>query len=97
MLHIFEQQRPDQTRGVAAMVSALKEMRITKQFRDVTLQNAVVNATYAASIESDLPSDIQVQWPEDREDGPTAFVLPGRGRPTGQKPGRGTKRDPSDS
>ncbi|MFU1607311.1 phage portal protein [Sulfitobacter pontiacus] len=56
MIHIFEQQRPDQTRGVAMMVSALKEMRITKQFRDVTLQNAVVNATYAASIESDLPS-----------------------------------------
>ncbi|AIT13294.1 portal protein [Ruegeria phage DSS3-P1] len=56
MIHIFEQQRPDQTRGVAAMVSALKEMRITKQFRDVVLQNAVVNATYAASIESELPS-----------------------------------------
>lgn len=56
MIHIFEQQRVDQSRGVASMVSALKEMRITKQFRDVTLQNAVVNATYAASIESDLPS-----------------------------------------
>jgi lambda family phage portal protein len=56
MIHLFEQMRPDQTRGVAEMVTALKEMRITKQFRDVTLQNAVVNATYAASIESDLPS-----------------------------------------
>jgi len=56
IIHIFEQFRPDQTRGIAAMVSALKEMRITKQFRDVTLQNAVVNATYAAAIESDLPS-----------------------------------------
>lgn len=56
MIHIFEQHRVDQSRGVAAMVTALKEMKITKQFRDVTLQNAVVNATYAASIESDLPS-----------------------------------------
>lgn len=56
MIHIFEQQRPDQSRGVAAMVSALKEIRITKNFRDVVLQNAVVNATFAASIESDLPS-----------------------------------------
>lgn len=56
MIHIFEQHRPDQTRGVSEMVSALKEIRITKKFRDVTLQNAVVNATYAASIESDLPS-----------------------------------------
>ncbi len=57
MVHIFEQQRPDQSRGVSEMVSALKEIRITRKFRDVVLQNAVVNATYAASIESDLPSN----------------------------------------
>lgn len=56
IIHIFEQFRPDQTRGVTAMVSALKEIRVTKKFRDVTLQNAIVNATYAAAIESDLPS-----------------------------------------
>ena len=61
MLHIYEQNRPDQTRGVSAMVAALKEMKITKKFRDVVLQNAVVNATYAASIESDLPSDVVMQ------------------------------------
>lgn len=58
IIHIFEQMRPGQTRGVSAMVAALKEMKITKKFRDVVLQNAVVNATYAASIESDLPSDV---------------------------------------
>ncbi|MNK37370.1 Phage portal protein, lambda family [compost metagenome] len=57
VIHLFEQTRPDQSRGVAAMVAALKEMRITKKFRDITLQSAVVNATYAASIESDLPSE----------------------------------------
>lgn len=57
MIHIYEQFRPDQSRGVAKMVAALKESRITKRFRDVVLQNAVVNATYAASIESDLPSE----------------------------------------
>lgn len=57
MIHIFEQLRPDQTRGVSAMVSALKEIRMTKKFKDVVLQNAVVNATFAASIESDLPSE----------------------------------------
>lgn len=55
VLHILEQTRIDQTRGISEMVSALKEMRITKKFRDIVLQNAVVNATYAASIESDLP------------------------------------------
>lgn len=57
MIHIVEQFRPDQSRGVSEMVSALKEMKMTKKFRDVVLQNAVVNATYAASIESDLPSE----------------------------------------
>jgi lambda family phage portal protein len=54
--HIFEATREDQTRGIAQMVSALKEMRMTKNFRDVVLQNAVINATYAASIESELPT-----------------------------------------
>lgn len=58
VLHILEQTRPDQTRGIAEMVAALKELRITKKFRDVVLQNAVVNATYAASIESELPSSV---------------------------------------
>lgn len=55
VLHLFEQMRPDQTRGIAAMVAALKEMRITRKFRDVTLQNAVVQALYAAAITSDAP------------------------------------------
>jgi lambda family phage portal protein len=55
-LHIVEQSRIDQTRGISELVAALKEMRTTKQFRDIMLQNAVVNATFAASIESELPS-----------------------------------------
>lgn len=57
VFHCVEQSRPDQTRGISDMVAALKEMRITKRYRDVVLQNAVVNATYAASIESDLPPE----------------------------------------
>lgn len=57
VIHIVEQFRPDQTRGIAQMVSALKEMRMTKNFRDVTLQRAVLQATYAATIESDLPAE----------------------------------------
>lgn len=55
VIHIFEQARPDQTRGLSNIVSALKELRIVKQFRDVVLQNAVLNATFAASIESEFP------------------------------------------
>lgn len=55
MLHLFEQDRVDQTRGITRMVHALKEMKTTKHFRDIVLQNAVVNATFAASIEAELP------------------------------------------
>lgn len=55
IIHVFEQTRIDQTRGISDMVAALKEMRTTKHFRDIQLQNAIVNATFAASIESELP------------------------------------------
>ncbi len=58
VIHIYEMERIDQSRGIAAMVSALKEMRMTKKFRDIVLQNAVVNATYAATITSELPDDV---------------------------------------
>lgn len=57
VLHIVEQGLPDQTRGISDMVAALKNMHMTKKFTEVTLQNAVINASYAAAIESELPSD----------------------------------------
>lgn len=57
VIHIYDQVRPEQTRGISSMVAALSEMRMGKQFRNVMLQNAVVNATYAATIESNLPSE----------------------------------------
>lgn len=58
VIHLFEQMRPDQSRGAADMVSVLKQMRMTSKFQDVALQNAVLNATYAATIESELPSEM---------------------------------------
>ena len=57
VLHIIEQQLPDQSRGLSDMVAALKNMHMTKRFQEVTLQNAVIQATYAAAIESELPPD----------------------------------------
>ena len=56
VVHIIEQLFPDQHRGVADMVSALKRMRMTKHLQDVVLQNAVINATYCAAIESEMPT-----------------------------------------
>lgn len=54
VLHVFEAMRVDQTRGVAKMVSALRQMRMTSKFSDVALQNAVIQATIAAVVETDL-------------------------------------------
>lgn len=56
VIHVLEQLFPDQHRGVADMVSVLKRMRMTKHFSDVVLQNAVINATYCAAIESEMPT-----------------------------------------
>lgn len=53
--HIVEQLMPEQNRGIADMVAVLKQMKMTKKFQDITLQQAVVAATYAAAIESELP------------------------------------------
>ena len=58
VIHIFERNRPDQSRGVSDMVSVLKQMRMTKKFQEIVLQSAVVNATYAAAIESELPPEV---------------------------------------
>lgn len=57
VLHIYESLRPDQTRGVAGMVTALTEMRMLKHFRKTELQRAVIGATYAATIETDIPGE----------------------------------------
>lgn len=58
ILHIIESLLPSQSRGISEMVSVLKQMRMTRNFQEVTLQNAIVNATYAAAIESELPSEL---------------------------------------
>lgn len=55
VLHYFEPYRVDQTRGVSDFVSILKQSKMVGKYQDVVLQNAVLNATYAAAIESDLP------------------------------------------
>jgi lambda family phage portal protein len=57
VIHLFEQLRVDQSRGVTEMAAALKEMKITHHWRDLNIQNAVTQAMYAAAITSDLPSE----------------------------------------
>jgi len=57
MLHIYEQVRPDQTRGISMLTTLLKEAYQGKTMRAMALQNMIVNSSYAATIESDLPTD----------------------------------------
>lgn len=61
MIHVFEQVRPDQTRGIAAITSMLREAHQSKTMRAIALQNMIVNSSYAAAIESDLPTDAVFQ------------------------------------
>ena len=58
VIHIIDQLVPEQVRGISEMVSVLKQMRMTRRYQDVVLQQAVLQATYAASIESDLPAQM---------------------------------------
>jgi lambda family phage portal protein len=57
-LYLVNRQKPDQHRGVADMASVLKETRMAKKFHETALQNAIVQASYAAAIESELPPDM---------------------------------------
>lgn len=57
VIHIYEQERADQTRGVSDLIAVLEDLHMCKKFRKIVLQNAVVQATYAAVIESDMPPE----------------------------------------
>jgi lambda family phage portal protein len=58
MIHIKDTIQPSQNRGISELTAVLKQMRMTKKFQDIVLQNAVINASYAATIESELPSEV---------------------------------------
>ena len=55
VLHYFDPNRVDQSRGIADLVAALKGTKMAAKYKDVVLQNAVLNASYAAALESELP------------------------------------------
>lgn len=57
-LYLMEATRPEQSRGVADLVAALKETRMGKRFHEVSLANAIVQASFAAAIESELPPEM---------------------------------------
>nr|VFK24163.1 MAG: Phage portal protein, lambda family [Candidatus Kentron sp. LPFa] len=51
ILHVFEPERPGQTRGKSGIAAILAKSRTLERFQDVNLEAAIVNAMYAAVIE----------------------------------------------
>lgn len=58
VLHTIDPVLPGQTRAVSEIVAVLKDMKMTKKFREIALQNAVINASYAATVETELPDNV---------------------------------------
>jgi lambda family phage portal protein len=54
VIHIFDQERPGQTRGKGGLVPVLAKMKMLERFEQATLQAAILNAMYAATIESGM-------------------------------------------
>lgn len=54
IIHIYDQERPGQTRGKGGLVPVLAKMKMLERFEQATLQAAILNAMYAATIESGL-------------------------------------------
>lgn len=46
----------DQTRGISEMTAALAHSSMTKTYSELVLQKAVVDASYAAAVESEMPN-----------------------------------------
>ena len=54
VLHYFEQDRCDMTRGISSFTTALLPMRLLQDYLTNELESAAIRATYAAVIESKL-------------------------------------------
>ncbi|MBQ4836048.1 phage portal protein [Pseudoalteromonas luteoviolacea] len=56
-MHIFEPLEAGQTRGANLLLSMLEQMKGLSHLQNTKIQNAIVNAMYAAVYESDLSAD----------------------------------------
>ncbi|MDK2594395.1 phage portal protein [Pseudoalteromonas obscura] len=56
-IHVFEPLEAGQTRGANLLLSMMQQMQSLSTLQNTTLQNAIINAMYAAVIESELDSE----------------------------------------
>lgn len=54
VLHVYDAERVEQSRGVSAFASAIVPMKMLADYNDTELQTAIVQAAYAAVIKTDL-------------------------------------------
>lgn len=58
IVHIFDQQQPDQTRGKPSFAAALLELQSLKKFHRKALEQQIIQAMYAAVITSNASPDV---------------------------------------
>jgi len=58
VIHSFDLERPEQSRGIGALVSALSEFKILDKYTQSELKATANNALIAAFVESDLPDEL---------------------------------------
>ncbi|MCL9783654.1 phage portal protein [Vibrio sp. S4M6] len=61
-IHVFEPLEAGQTRGVNKFLSSLEQLKMLDTLQNTKLQKAIVNAMYAASIESELGTEEAMQF-----------------------------------
>ncbi len=61
VIYIREQIRVDQSRAISELHAGMREVAMTRKFRDITLQKALMAASIAATIESELPAEAVYQ------------------------------------
>jgi lambda family phage portal protein len=54
VLHVYDADKPGQSRGKNGIVSVLAKMKMLEKFEQATMQTAVLNSMYAAVIQSSL-------------------------------------------
>ena len=58
IIHTYDITRPEQSRGVGALVSALSEFKILDDYSQAELKAAANNALIAAFVKSDMPDEL---------------------------------------
>lgn len=51
-LHVYDRERPGQSRGVSQLVSAMADIRSLRRFTEATLENAILQALMLGAVES---------------------------------------------